>query len=66
MAGKFRAMVSCQIQGCAEEVSYNLDMVKLWKGAPICQNCWEGGGVGDEDQDWYELPGIKMEDLCAE
>ena len=65
MAGKFRAMVSCQIQGCAEEVSYNLDMVKLWKGEPICQNCWEGGGIGDEDTNWHELPDISFEDLCA-
>ncbi len=61
---QIQVMVGCQIQSCAEEVSYHLDMVKLWKGQPICQNCYEGAGHGDILTDWGELPDISMEDLC--
>ena len=59
---KIRIMVSCQIQGCAEEVSYELDMVRLWKDKPICQNCWECGG-GDTSPAWWDLPSIGLEHL---
>lgn len=64
---QIQVMVGCQIQSCAEEVSYHLDMVKLWEGQPICQNCYElsqVGGHGDESTEWSELPDISLEDLC--
>ena len=62
---QIKVLVGCQIQSCAEETSYHLDMVKLWKGQPICQNCYEGAGHGDILTDWSELPDISLEDLHA-
>ncbi len=72
MAGTVKALVGCQIEGCAEEVSYHLDMVRMFKGKPICQSCLEDSDHNfityDEatDQyspDWHELPEVSMEDL---
>ena len=60
-----KALVGCQVHNCAEETSYHLDMVKLWKGQPICQNCYEGAGYGDESTEWNELPDISLKDLCT-
>ncbi len=76
MTDKIRAMVSCQNLYCAEEVSYNLDMVRLFKGQPICEHCYVEDGYGmvekEEDgktimhqDDWHELPDISLENLCA-
>lgn len=64
MAGKFQALAACQIQGCAEEVSYHLDMLALYKGQPICQGCYEEH-EGHPAKDWNELPQITLNDLCA-
>ncbi len=62
-AGKFTALIGCQIEGCAEEVSHHLDMVMLYKGEPICQGCYEEV-VTDEDRvDWHDLPAIGLKDL---
>lgn len=63
MVGKFKALIACQIQGCAEDVSYNLDMVALYNGQPICQSCHEDYKKDDE-VDWNELPQITINDLC--
>ncbi len=64
---KYTALVGCQNQSCAEEVSHHLDMVMIYKGWPICQECYEDGyseEAGDEDRpDWHELPAIGLEDL---
>ena len=62
---QIKVLVGCQVQGCAEEVSYHLDMVKLWKGQPICQNCYEEAGHGDILTDWTELSDILLKDLCV-
>lgn len=63
MTGTITALVGCQIQGCAEDISYPIDMVAMWKGAPICQDCWENADLGDEGVDWNELPEITLKDL---
>ena len=66
--GTIRAFVACQVQACAEEVSYPLDMVKIWKGEPICENCFNHDAATDDDGanlfDWNALPGITLKDLC--
>lgn len=64
MAGKFKALVKCQIQVCAEEVSKHLDQVALYKGKPICEWCYVEE-VGGNAKDWNKLPQITLGDLCA-
>lgn len=63
MSGKFQALIGCQNDACAAEVSYHLDMVRLFEGGPICQSCYENGE--NEVGDWHELPEISLEDLHA-
>lgn len=64
-----RILVGCQIDGCAEEVSYPLDMVAMYNGAPICETCYDDANYGDPDEDgipkieWSDLPSIKLSDL---
>ena len=68
-------LVGCQISDCATEISYThtLDLVALWEGKPICQDCfdelgpfWVGGGGGDdgeEDIKWSDLPPVTLDIL---
>ena len=73
MTGKIKALVGCQKDFCAAEVSYPLDMVRLWEEQPICQTCWDDGnyweGKFDDDGDeekprWSDLPPVTLADLC--
>lgn len=69
--GKIRVLVGCQNEFCAEEVSYHLDMVKMWKDQPVCQNCYDEDGIGmtgeefENRQDWSDLPKISVKNLCS-
>ena len=65
--GKIRALVSCQNQGCAEEQTFHLDMVKMWKGQPLCEGCFDMDGEYwlDAVGGWGSLPDIRLEDLYA-
>ncbi len=66
-----KALVGCQVEGCAEEVSYNLDMVAMFMGVPICETCYQDGDFGERDDDgepkidWNDLPPVKLSDLSA-
>ena len=66
-----RALVSCQSGCCAEEVSYPLDMVKMFEGQPICQSCYEDGDMvernadGEPLIDWHDLPPVTLKDLTG-
>ncbi len=62
--GTIQALVCCQVQACAEEQSFPLDMVKMYLGKPICQECFAWGPPNDEI-DWRELPDVSLEDLFA-
>jgi len=62
-----QALVGCQNDDCAAEVSYPLDMVHLFHGKPVCENCFDGGqweGL-TEDQQWSDLPPVTLDHLCA-
>ena len=51
MARTIRALVGCQSGDCASEVSYYLDMVRMFKGQPICEECYgEAGHEGYFDE----------------
>lgn len=63
MGGTIQALVSCQNQGCAEEVTYPLDMVRMWRGKPICACCYDHE-TDDVDPDWTDLPPVTLADLC--
>ena len=58
------AEISCQVQSCAEEVSFTLDLVRMYKGAPVCEVCYETRFCKDTDQlanveeDWDQLPEV--------
>ena len=64
-----KVLVNCQEQGCADECSYHLDMVRMWLGAPICQGCFEDTPRYDPDQDWEpkwsDLTPVELKDLRA-
>ncbi len=68
---KTQILVACQVQGCAEEVSYHLEQVRWYKDKPVCEQCYEMYFCADTDQlanvepDWDELPEISLEDLVA-
>jgi len=67
MTGKIPALVGCQIESCAAEVSYPLDMMKMLAGRPICDLCYAEIAEVDEDGDpkidWDALPAITLADL---
>ena len=64
MTGKIRALVGCQNEACAAEVSYPLDLVRLWKGQPVCEPCWDDTDDNGDKPDWIDLPPVTLADLC--
>lgn len=61
-----RVLVGCQNYECATETSYHLDMVKMWRDEPICEDCYIDETCGEEETpDWSDLPPVTMVDLCA-
>ena len=69
---KVQALVGCQNEYCAAEVSYPLDMVHRFNSQPICQVCYEDGDYGERNKDgsnkvrWDDLPPIKLSDLSEQ
>ena len=63
MTGKIQALVACQIDDCAEEVSYPLDLVRMLNGLPICRECYEYHLMASPL--WDDLPPVRLEDLEA-
>ena len=67
--GKIPVLISCQDDYCAAEVSYTLDMMRMFLRGPICQACYEDGEYGPRDDDgalvtdWDDLPSVKLTDL---
>lgn len=58
----FQVLTGCQIQECAEETSYRLDMLRWWNGAPLCADCFDEDilfSVPDKDGE----PTVKWSDL---
>jgi len=61
-------LYACQIDGCAEEVSYPKNMLRLLNDQPICEECYshdfsiqipktfDDDGDPDEMVPWHELP----------
>ena len=68
--GDIRALVGCQHEDCAAEVSYHLDMVRMFQNRPICQTCYEDGDYGTRDEDgdliqaWLDLSPVTLAELC--
>ena len=68
-APKIRALVACQVQACADEVSYHLDLVMMYLGKPICQECYDNDDLiprnedGEPLTDWHDLPPVQISDL---
>lgn len=58
----FQALFSCQIRECAQEISFYADMLGIWKGDPICHNCYDEHRTED-DPYWGHLPRITMADI---
>lgn len=60
-------LFGCARDGCAEEVSYPVDMLREYQGRPYCQSCWDeampkvpvtldDNGDTDEWLRWHDLP----------
>ena len=59
-------MFSCDVEHCAEEVSYPVDMLRSFEGGVYCQGCWEDNPlmliVGEEGYiEWGDLPSFVPE-----
>jgi hypothetical protein len=56
-------MYSCRHQGCAEEFSYNADMLRHHPdGGLVCETCWQH----EDGADWNELPEVvSHKEQCA-
>ncbi len=67
MTGKIQALVACQIDDCAVEVSYPLDLVRMFKGKPICEVChhYHAPKAQTGTLEWDDLPPVRLEDLKA-
>ena len=63
--GTVKVLVGCREDGCADEVSYPLDMVKFLDGEPICENCYGELPSSEQDGDWSGLPPVTLSDLCV-
>ena len=63
-APKIPALVGCRNTDCATEVSHPLDMVRLLKGEAICEGCYDREELGEDTQDWSDLPKVTLEMLC--
>ena len=66
MSDKIRALVACQIDECAEEVSYPLDMVSMLNGKPICRECYIAHKPFEGTPGWVPweaLPSVELRDL---
>ena len=61
MAGTIKALVGCQDIDCATEVSYHLDMVRLYQGEPVCEECYREMCA---EPAWSDLPPVTLADLC--
>jgi len=46
-------LFGCQNEDCASEVSYLADMLRLYEGKPICEQCYEY--TVTVEGDWYGL-----------
>ena len=59
------ALVSCQVQACAEECSFTLNMVRRLNNEPICEACHEkiDPPFGCERRDWSSLPPVTLDQL---
>ena len=59
---KIQALVGCQNGDCATEISYHLDMVRMWDRQPICEGCYNDAGH-NAGQPWDDLPAVRVADL---
>lgn len=60
------ALVGCQVDGCAEEVSYPLSMLRWWHDEPICEECFAQVLMPAEDHPgWSSLDPITLDQLRA-
>lgn len=53
---KENALFSCQNEGCAENCSYPLNMLREYQGKPICKYCYED----DAESVWTDLPPLSL------
>ncbi len=59
-----KILVSCQNDDCAAETSFQLNWVRMFKGEPICEDCYDDGGyAGDREIDWADLPPVVLSKL---
>ena len=57
-------LFGCRESGCAEEVSYPVDMLHVFDGEAWCEGCWIDNQP-DHSPRWYELPNFVPEaDKC--
>ena len=60
------ALFGCQHIHCATEISYHVDMLALYGGKPICEECY---GESNGDKLWSDLPAFDpfafMDEIAA-
>lgn len=66
---KIKVLVGCQNDECAAEVSHYLEDVRMWKGEPVCQDCYDEDALGMTEEQyesrtlWCELLPVTLRDL---
>ncbi|MGI9408436.1 MAG: hypothetical protein ACR2OV_00075 [Hyphomicrobiaceae bacterium] len=61
---KDKVLAGCQVDECAREVSYHLDMLRWWNDEPVCENCYDQERLEDA-LDWSDLEPLKIEQARA-
>ena len=66
MSKEARALVGCQNESCAEQMSFTLDMVRMYNGHPICDMCYDEEMFANDNEDeraWDSLPKVTLANL---
>lgn len=61
---KITALVACQMDYCAAEITHHIADVRLYKDAPICEECYADVPYKSEDDpQWRKLPRVTLDML---
>ena len=65
MTGKIQALVACQMDVCVDEGSFPLDLVRMFKGKPICEAChhYYAPKAQTGTLEWDNLHPVTLNDL---
>lgn len=66
---KITALVACQMDYCAAEITHYLADVRIYKDAPICEGCYADvrhKSIQEDGPRWCELPPVTIDMLVED